>query len=414
MISKRKTGRHSAAAPFWLLWLGWLIAGCAAPTAGPTATLSPAAGPAATPGFTPAAGSALSCRDPFGGEEISFSPAEWSGTDFCRHSVEFSELISGGQPRDGIPPIEAPIYETIDFASAWVEDSWPILVVAGSTEVLAFPLPILVWHEVVNAQIDGSPIAVTYSPMSASGRAYQAQDLGTTGVLRFGNSVVYDRATGSWWQQLSGEAIVGEAAGARLAPLPSQILAWPDFAAGYPEGRVLTRSTGAVREYGYSPYSGLETSGNLPALVQAFVSGEVDGRLGPMARVAALLVDGAAVAYPFEMLSAVHAINDEVGGEAVAVFWGAGARSAVDAARVSESRDVGSAAAFGRAVAGQTLTFEWAEGGIRDQETGSTWSLTGRALAGPLQGEQLTRLASVEAFWFAWSGIYPGTEVWEP
>ncbi|MGH2627575.1 MAG: DUF3179 domain-containing protein, partial [Anaerolineales bacterium] len=323
--------------------------------------------------------------------------------------------------RDGIPPVDAPVYETVDSASSWVEDGWPVVVIVGSEEILAFPLPILLWHEVVNTQIDGATLTVTYSPLSGSARVFRGRDtsgepldIGTTGNLRFGNSVLYDRPTQSWWQQLSGEAIVGEQAGTALAALPSQVLPWPDFAAGYPEGRVLSRETGAVREYGYSPYAGMETAGDLPALVGAFVAGEMDTRLRPMDRIAALAVAGNLRAYPFESLSALRVVNDEADGLALAIFWREGVRSLTDAARVGESRDVGSTGAYRRDVAGQRLTFEWTGGGFRDRETGSTWSLAGTAVAGPLRGEQLTRLDSVEAFWFAWSAIFPETEVWEP
>lgn len=404
-----------------LLSLAWLVGGCVAETAVPTLTQAVATGPAVTAGFTPAAGSGLSCRDPFGGNEIAFSLAGWSETDFCRHLVDFGEIVSGGQPRDGIPPIDAPVYETADSASAWVESGWPVLVIVGSERVLAFPLPVLLWHEVVNTEIDGTPATITYSPMSGSARAFAGRDpsggpvdLGTTGNLRWGNSLLYDRPSESWWQQLSGEAVVGERTGTTLAALPSQVLAWPDFLAEYPEGQILSRETGTVREYGYSPYAGLEDSPELPGLLQAFVEGEVDARLGPMDRVTAVGVGGASVAYPFRALATARVVNDEAGGRPVAIVWQAGARSPVDAPRVSDSRDIGSSGAYSRETAGQVLTFEWTELGIRDRETGSTWSLSGRAIAGPLQGERLRRLDSVEAFWFAWSALFPGTEVWAP
>ncbi len=406
--------------------LAWLTGACAPLLAAPTPSpATPTTGPFPTPGFTPAAGSGLSCRDPFGGEEgregIAFSLAGWSETDFCRHSIDFGEIVSGGQPRDGIPPIDAPVYETVDSASAWVENGWPVLVIVGSEQAVAFPLPILLWHEVVNTELDGTPMTVTYSPMSGSARVFMVQDssgglmnLGTTGNLRFGNSILYDRPSGSWWQQLSGQAVVGERTGASLAALPSQVLAWTDFVAEYPEGQVLSRETGTVREYGYSPYAGMEDSADLPGLVRAFVAGERDSRLGPMERVTALEADGAGVAYPFPALSTARVVNDEAVGQPVVIIWQAGARSLTDAPLVAESRDVGSSGVYSRELAGQVLTFEWTEAGIHDQESGSTWTPMGRAIAGPLKGERLGRLASVDVFWFAWSALFPETEIWAP
>lgn len=405
-----------------LLALAWLAAACApSTTVGPSpAPTIGTAGPLSPTAQVRQAG-ALSCPDPFGGEELAFSLAGWSKTDFCRHSVDFDEIVSGGQPPDGIPPIEAPAYETVNSASAWMVDGWPVLALVGSDEVLGYPLPILLWHEVVNTAADGVPVTVTYSPTSGSARAYSGRVpsstplvFGTTGNLRFGNSILYDRLSASWWQQLNGDGIVGGMTGSSLEALPSQVLAWSDFRAAYPEGRVLSRETGAVREYGYSPYAGMEDSADLPGLLSAFVADEVDGRLGPMERVTALELDSGAVAYPFRALSTARVVNDDEDGQPVVVFWGAGALSLIDAARVDESRDVGSSGIYSRDLAGQVLTFEWTQEGIRDRETGSRWSLTGRAITGPLQGEQLTRLVSVEAYWYAWSAISPETRIWEP
>jgi len=406
-----------------LLALAWLLAACAPSTAlgpSPAPTNGPAGPPLPTAQVRQGSGG-LSCPDPFGGEEIAFSLAGWSETDFCQHSVDIGEIVPGGQPRDGIPPIESPAYESVDSASAWMGDGWPVLALVGSDEVFGYPLPILLWHEVVNTIVDGVPVAITYSPMSGSARAFAGRGLsgtplvfGTTGNLRFGNSILYDRSSASWWQQLSGEGIIGELTGSSLGALPTQVLAWSDFRAEYPRARVLSRATGAVREYGTSPYAGLDDSGDLPGLLRSFVPGEVDGRLRPMARVTALPLDGGAVAFPFGELSTARVVNDEADGQPVVVFWGAGAVSLTDAARVDESRDVGSSGTYRRDLAGQVLTFEWTEGEIRDRETGSSWSLAGRAVAGPLQGQQLTRLVSVEAYWFAWSAIFPETRIWAP
>ncbi|HET7010204.1 MAG TPA: DUF3179 domain-containing protein [Anaerolineales bacterium] len=408
-------------APRWMV-LAWLASACSsagAPTPLPTAgggtlgTLAPTA--------SIRLGGALSCADPFEGEDIAFSLAGWSETDFCRHSIDFAEVVSGGQPRDGIPPIDSPVYESVDSASAWMEDGWPVIALVGSQEVLAFPLPILVWHEVVNTVIEETPVTVTYSPMSASARVFAGRSssgtplvFGTTGNLRFGNSILYDRSIESWWQQLGGEAIAGESAGSVLEAFPAPILAWSRFRAEFPQGRVLSRETGTLRDYGHSPYAGIEGSAELPTLVRAFVVGEGDGRLGPTDRVVGLLSDSGAIAYPMQALATARVVNHEANGQPMAVFWQPGALSVTDAALISESRDVGSSAVYLRDLEGQVLTFEWSQDEIRDRETGSTWSLTGLAVAGPLQGRRLSPLVSVEAYWFAWSAIYPETAIWAP
>lgn len=391
---------------------------------------SPQAGMAPTPPATripPATASprppadARSCTDPFEGAEVAFPLSPWAETDFCRHAVDVGEILPGGQPRDGIPPLLNPQFEDVEAASAWMEDGWPVLAVVGVGETLGFPLPILVWHEVVNAVLDNEPIVVTYSPLSGSARAYRSrgpggEDLvfGSTGNLRFGNPVLYDRSTATWWQQISGKGIVGELTGFGLAPLPSQILPWSLFRQEFPLGQVLSQDTGFVRDYGSTPYAGLEGSEELPALVRGFEPPEPDPRLPPMERVTVLLMESASIVYPFPRLVADGVINDVAGGVPLVVLWVPGALSIADAPRVSQSREVGSSAAFGRELDGQILTFERSATGLRDLETGTRWGLTGRGLDGPLRGSQLARLVQVEAYWYAWSSTISASDLRSP
>jgi hypothetical protein len=350
-----------------------------------------------------------------------FPIGEWTETDFCRRSVEFTEIRFGGQPADGIPPVDSPVFEGPDSAGSWIEQGWPILVVKEQGEVRGFPLAVLLWHEIVNTEIGGMPVAATYSPLSNSARAFDRRlgdgttlDFGTTGNLRFANTILYDRQTATWWQQLMGEGIVGSNSGTRLTALPAQILAWEEFTAIYPQALVLSRETSHVREYGFSPFAGLDGTDRLTGVLRALVEGEPNDRLAPLERVVAMELGGVSVAYPFESLSEVRVINDVVDGVPIVVFWKEGARSALDDAELSNSRNVGSTAAFRREVEGQLLTFEWTTGAFRDLETGSAWDLAGRAVSGPLASLELVPLVSAEPFWFVWAAFQPETEVRRP
>src|SRR5258708_2709734 len=91
-------------------------------------------------------------------------------------------------------------------------------------------------------------------------------DFGTTGKVRFSDLVMYDRQTESWWQQVTGEAIVGEMTGKRLVFLPSQIISWETFKLTYPGGKVLNRETGHGRSYGRNPYVGYDNINSSPFL----------------------------------------------------------------------------------------------------------------------------------------------------
>jgi hypothetical protein len=232
-------------------------------------------------------------------------------------------------------------------------------------------------------------------------------DFGTTGNLRHSDLVMWDRQTESWWQQVTGEAIVGELTGRQLTMLPATIVSWEEFRGRFPGGRVLSRQTGFSRSYGTNPYAGYDRIDQPPFLFQ----GRPDGRLPPMERVVALEGGGEAVAYPYGLLRQRRVVADTVGGRPVVVFHQGGTTSALDASDIARSKDVGATGVFRPEVDGRPLTFEWREGGFVDRETGSRWSVTGLATAGPLAGKQLEPVVHAVPFWFAWAAFRPQTRV---
>ncbi len=241
-------------------------------------------------------------------------------------------------------------------------------------------------------------------------------DFGTTGRLRFSNLLMYDRPTESWWQQATGEALVGELLGAQLVMLPATIVSWQDFHTAYPGGRVLSRQTGFSRPYGQNPYAGYDDVNQSPYIYKSWLSSysgpAVPAALLPMTRVLTVDLAGEAVAYPYEVLQQAGVVNDSVGGQALVVLWTAGTASALDTQLMAEGRDVGAAVAYSRVVGEQTLTFAWAAGRIHDQETGSEWDALGRGRAGPLAGQQLTLVVALNHFWFSWAAFKPETRIY--
>ena len=236
----------------------------------------------------------------------------------------------------------------------------------------------------------------------------QVLSFGTTGNLRHSDLVMWDQQTESWWQQFTGEAIVGELTGTQLTFLAAPLISWADFKGSYPDGEALSRETGFERPYGANPYPGHDSAGRKPSLFD----GLSDPRLSAMARVAAVAIGGDAVAYPFDLLAEVGVVNDTVGEQDLVVFWKAGTSSALNAAQFRNSRDVGSSGIFERVVDAQTLTFDPDGEFFRDRETGSKWTLLGEALQGPLAGQRLARLLHHEYFWFAWAPFRPYTRVY--
>jgi hypothetical protein len=343
----------------------------------------------------------------------SFSTAGWK-TDFTRHSVPLSEISSGGPPRDGIPPIDRPVFQSLAEGDRAHEDREPVIAFVHAGDARAYPLSILIWHEIVNDTVGGLPVAVTFCPLCNTAIVFdrtvagRVLDFGTTGNLRHSDLVMWDRQTESWWQQVTGEAIVGELTGTRLEFLPAAIVAWRDFKAAYPSGRVLSSETGYDRDYGVNPYTGYDDADEPPFLFK----GETDGRLPPKERVVTVSLGGEDAAYPWSALARQRVVHDTVGGEPVVVFWQAGTASALDRSTIRDSRDVGAAAVYRPVVDGRRLTFQAVEGGFRDAETGSRWSLLGQATAGPLAGTQLEPVISANHFWFAWAVFKPQTRVY--
>ncbi len=337
-------------------------------------------------------------------------------TDFDLTSIEFDEILSGGPEKDGIPPIDEPVFVSIMEADPWLDPHEPVILVELGGDARAYPVQVMIWHEIVNDVVGGTPVAVTYCPLCntaiAFGREYGdvVYDFGTSGLLRFSNLLMYDRQTESWWQQATGEAVIGTLTGARLSAVPASIMSWGAFKAAFPEGRVLSKDhTGHQRDYGRNPYLRYDTFDQEPFL---YDGPEVDERLLPMAHVLGLELGDDQIVYPYDALEESRAINDMVGGQPVVVFWQPGTSTPMEAETVADGRDIGAAAAFSRRLGERVLTFEHRGHRVVDVETETWWNAAGVGLDGPLAGRRLTRLPAFDYFWFAWAAFRPETRVY--
>ena len=347
-----------------------------------------------------------------------FGTGDWA-TDFSISSVHFDDIVSGGPPKDGIPAIDAPVFESIADARTWIDGRSPVIALEVAGEAKAYPMAIMTWHEIANDTVGGVPVTVTFCPLCNTALVYErtvdglVHDFGTSGNLLFSNLIMYDRQTESWWQQATGEAIVGEQVGEKLEFLAAQIISLDEFEASYPEGTVLSRDTGHSRDYGRNPYPGYDRADEPPFLF----SGTADGRIAPKERVATVGEGGDAIAFAYPELSAEGVATATVDGEPIVVFWAPGTRSALDSSSIDEGQDVGTTGVYRPIVDGQALTFERlgpAGTPITDRETGSTWSITGVATDGPLAGARLERVVSGDHLWFSWAAFNPETRIWEP
>ena len=336
----------------------------------------------------------------------------WS-TDFSLHTVNYGEIFSGGVPRDGIPPIDNPQFISIAEASVWLENQEPIFVLSYGGETKGYPLQIMTWHEVANDEIAGEPVAVTFCPLCNSAISFKrtvdgtVYDFGVSGKLRNSDLIMWDRQTESWWQQLTGESIVGELVGTQLEMIPTQLVSFGDFQTAFPDATVLSRNTGFNPPYGQNPYRGYDTD------QQPFLFADItDPRLQAVDRVVALTIGDAVKAYPYKVLKNENVVEDTLNGQDLVIFWKAGTTSALDAGSIAGSRDVGAATVFDPNLDGQKLTFSWDGENFVDAETDSLWNILGEATEGELQGSQLNPLQHANHFWFAWAAFRPDTEIY--
>lgn len=261
--------------------------------------------------------------------------SEWPDTDFSRSSVKaWSEIMSGGPPKDGIPALDAPSFLRASGARGLGDREPVITLEMAGAEPRAYPIRYLMWHEIVNDQIGGVPVAVTFCPLCNSGMSFdrrvrgQVLRFGMTGKLRRSDMVMYDRETQSWWQQAEGRGIVGRMNSEQLVQLPSWMESWAEFKARNPQGLVMAEPD-FNRDYGRNPYRGYDSSAR-PFLY----NGEMPPHgISPLVRV----VRVGDRAWPLTRLAQVGEVSEA----GVVISWRAGQASALDSAKIAKGRDVG-------------------------------------------------------------------------
>lgn len=276
----------------------------------------------------------LSAAPPALAESVMDWQREFPETDFAKRVIDLAEIRSDGATRDSIPPILAPRFRPV----AEIEELGafePVISVAVAGDRRAYPLRILLWHEIVNDAVGGLPLLVSYCPLCNSGVVFDRRlggrtlSFGNSGRLRHHDMVMYDHQTGSWWQQFAGRALLGDLAGATLAPLPARLESLARFRARAPDGLVLVPEDPAARPYGTTPYVGMEGAA---VSAERFGFPLPDG-VGPLERVVVV----GSEAWPLKLLRERRRI--EAGGLVLA--WTPGQNSIHDTRAIAEGRDVG-------------------------------------------------------------------------
>ncbi len=263
-------------------------------------------------------------------------PSIWQ-TDFSKSNVEFSEIFSGGVPRDGIPPIDDPITMTIAEADEFFNDTAPVVTVNLNGEARAYSLGMLISHEIVNDELGGVPISVTFCPLCNSAVVFdrrvgdQVLDFGVSGFLRFSDLVMWDRQTESWWQQFIGEAIVGEMTGTLLDIIPVRTEGFSRFKERFPDGTVSAGSAsggGFQQRYLFNPYANYD-SASTPFLF----NGELPTDIFPLAYVVAV----GDTAWSIDLLRRERRIEVDD----LVITWEPGKNTAMGPSQISQGQDIG-------------------------------------------------------------------------
>lgn len=292
---------------------------------------------------------------------VSASPAGTvNGFDLSRAIIPADQILGGGPPRDGIPSIDVPRFvpaAQVDY----LRDHEIVIGLEREGVARAYPLRILVWHEIVNDVIGGDPVAVTYCPLCGTAMVFDARvdgrrrNFGVSGLLYNSDVLLYDRESESLWSQRAMKAVSGPDVGMPLAWRPSEYSTWKAWKARHPQGEVLSQETGHRRDYGakaYADYNATEET--------MFPVAHRRRELPNKAWVLGVVIDGTAKAYPVDHLPDGVAVPDKVAGIPLTVQWHAAERRPV----VRDAADRG--------------------------------------------------VPSVMVFWFAWQAFYPETQLWKP
>ncbi len=290
--------------------------------------------------------------------------------------IDPEEIIAGGPPKDGIPALTDP--QVIAAAQAdYLATADRVIGVEINGEARAYPLAVLLWHEIINERVGGRPIVVTYCPLCDSALVFdrrvggQVREFGVSGKLWRSNVLMYDRQADpgreSLWSQIRMEAVVGPAAadGLKLRLLASTLTTWGEWRRRYPATQVLSSQTGHARDYRRSPYASYFAHDGVGFGVAGKPARRPD--LRNKDRVVAVEVGGSRRIYPVRDVAAAAAdlgwVEDTLGG----------VRLRLEPLPEAESLKVEAA----------------------DPSTTVT-----------------IRLAY--AFWFAWENIQPGDDLWSP
>jgi hypothetical protein len=324
------------------------------------------------------------------------TPKEEFLPEGVQHSIPLDRIHNGGPGKDGIPALTNPPIVNAKTGNRYLKDDDIVIGVTFNGESRAYPLRILNWHELVNDEVGGDPILVSFCPLCGTGIVFdpringKVHTFGVSGLLYNSDLLMYERGSkeSSLWAQLLGEAVVGPLTGTKLKIRPSVQTMWGEWLAAHPDTTVLDRNTGFSRNYDRNPYVGYDKESGTIFPVSNF-----DKRLFSKEWVYGIAIDDAQKAYTLKALKSKGVLNDAVGG--------------VNIVLIADDHSGGV-----RAYRRDTHTFVGNTKTLHDESSGK-WQITEDTLINTKTGERLERVPGVNSFWFGWAAFYPDTELFQ-
>lgn len=327
-------------------------------------------------------------------------------------------------PFDAIPAVDDPSFVSV-AAADFLPDVEPVAALEVDGRHRAYPLRILITHEIVNDTVAGRPVVVSFCPLCNSATAFDRRvdgrtlTFGVSGQLLSANLVMFDRQTISLWQQVTGRAFAGDFKDQELDRLPVRMLSFGAWKEAHPEGRVMEEPSPGF-DYGNDPYAsyGRDVGSESKYFrAPAESGGEIrtDPRLPPKWRVIGVQEGERAVAFPVPKRGGRRAVAEArlEGTPLVAFFEKDGAETST-AQRLEDGRRGWSGVVYRARLGGNPLSFRATEDDYLETTTGSHFDFFGKATSGPLKGQELRPVDQVTAFWFSWADSYPRTKVAAP
>lgn len=316
--------------------------------------------------------------------------------------VPQNEVKDGGPGKDGIPALLNP--EMWDAAQAdYLEDEDLVIGYKIDNDVRAYPHKILDWHEIINDEIGGVPVAITYCPLTGTGVGWGRNYNGTTttfgvsGLLYNTNLMPYDRATNSTWSQIRLQSVNGDLIGTQAETFQVFETTWATWKALYPDTKVVSTSTGHNRNYSRYPYGDYRTE---PGLI--FSVSVNDTRLPQKERVHGVIVNNRVKTYPFSAFGQGAVIVDAFEGQDMVIVGSQPHNYIISF--------------FAKTIDGVVLDFQLINGPAQEalfrDQLGNKWNPFGLAIEGPNAGEKLTMTQSFIGMWFSWAPFYENPEIY--